>query len=381
MQLDKMAFQIPLPRGVQAFASGANRAAEIRGFARLGIPVGVSVNHLNDAAIAELIALRQPVMLDSGAFSEVVFTREGPRVTSRITDQEWRRRLGIYLRLSASLHANAMLVVPDQVGNQEETLRRLKTYRVELSSLADMGAILLLPLQVGALSHSEFLQAAELAAGVPLTPAMPMRKAATSVAALAEFIQEVKPDRIHLLGMGLDNRQAGNILRLIRHFSPGTAISLDSNRIRAVTGNRRPLTILEAQLRAAETRCLSREVDSSVLDMAGKILDYTEHIAVPSAWCTPQQLTEIAVATAMLPREFESFLRDPDKFLQTSFRGSTEALWNDHPLMNLELDRAWEDYVHKTIRSSIRTAAIVGVFQHSPARRLNSSMRGNEDGE
>ena len=44
-------FRTPLPVGVQVFASGANRQCEIRGFARLGIPVGVSVNHLQQGAI------------------------------------------------------------------------------------------------------------------------------------------------------------------------------------------------------------------------------------------------------------------------------------------------------------------------------------------
>ncbi len=55
MLFDLLDFHRPLPDGVVVFASGASREPEIRGFARVGIPVGVSVNHLNEDAIAALI--------------------------------------------------------------------------------------------------------------------------------------------------------------------------------------------------------------------------------------------------------------------------------------------------------------------------------------
>jgi hypothetical protein len=54
MLFDVSEFTRPLPVGVHVFASGANRESEIRGFSRLGISVGVSVNHLNAAALAAL---------------------------------------------------------------------------------------------------------------------------------------------------------------------------------------------------------------------------------------------------------------------------------------------------------------------------------------
>lgn len=46
MLFDLSEFRKPLPTGVLVFASGANRESEIRGFARLGISVGVSVAYL-----------------------------------------------------------------------------------------------------------------------------------------------------------------------------------------------------------------------------------------------------------------------------------------------------------------------------------------------
>ena len=59
-------------------------------------------------------------MIDSGAFSEVAFTSEGPRIVSRITRKEWKRRLGIYIRLAESLREKATLVAPDQVEIREK---------------------------------------------------------------------------------------------------------------------------------------------------------------------------------------------------------------------------------------------------------------------
>jgi len=164
-------------------------------------------------------------MIDNGAFSEVVFIDEGPRIVSPVTDQEWRRRLRLCVRLASSLREKAFVVAPDQVGSQQETLRRLSRYRSELAIIANVGSILLLPLQVGPTSHAEFYEAAMLVAGVPLTPAMPMRKAAMSVADVVKFIEHVRPPHIHLLGIGVDNRRAPKLLRAIEHYSaaPGSA--------------------------------------------------------------------------------------------------------------------------------------------------------------
>jgi len=90
------------PAYVQVFASGANRETEIRGFSRPGIPVGVSVNHLNPAAIEALLELQQPVMIDSGAFSEVGFAANGISAKAPIDQAEWTHRLST--GTASSLH-------------------------------------------------------------------------------------------------------------------------------------------------------------------------------------------------------------------------------------------------------------------------------------
>ncbi len=365
MLFDVSAFRTSLPKGVQVFASGANRLAEIRGFAKLGIPVGVAVNHLGESAITELIELQRPVMIDSGAFSEVVFTAAGARIVSLITDDEWRRRLALYLRLASSLREKTMLVAPDQVGSQQETLRRLRWYRAELAEIVDTGAVLLLPLQVGEISHVEFFETAQLAAGMPLTPAMPMRKAVTTAEALMKFVRDVRPPHLHLLGIGIENRRADVLIRAIRHFSPDTSISMDSNRLRARVGVDRPLTITEAELRRAETERVYGAVDSPVLALSGDGLDYTDLIASPSLWCLHHRLREVAAAVGLSAADTEAFVSDPDGFLQSALGNDADVLWHEHPMMGFELDRMWERFVEETVRSGIRTAAIVSVFADS----------------
>src|ERR1700733_15020912 len=151
MLFDLSQYRKPLPVDVQVFASGANRESEIRGFAHLGIPVGVSASHLNDAAESALIELNQPVMIDSGASSEVRFTERGPDTVAPIDENEWHRRLDVYIRLASALGGLALVVAPDKVGDQQETLARLARYHAELAIIASQGATILLPLQVGAM--------------------------------------------------------------------------------------------------------------------------------------------------------------------------------------------------------------------------------------
>jgi len=362
---DSNPFRSPLPKNVSVFASGSNRVAEIRGFSKLGMPVGVSVNHLTESAIQTLIHLGQPVLVDSGAFSEVSFERGELHVVAPISDADWQKRLAIYLRLAESLGEEALMVAPDQVGNQQETLKRLSRYRVELAQIASTGAILLLPLQVGELSHAEFFREAVRVAGVPLTPAATMKKAPTSNDALIEFLQQVKPTHLHLLGIGIENRRAARLIRVLRHYAPEVRLTLDSNRLRATTGKHRSLTMKETELRECGLDDLYGAVDSPVLAATGERLDYTDLIAMPSLWASNQDLRNIAVAAGFSVNQSAAFLSDPDGFLQQPWPDNEDITWIEHPLTSAALDRFWVNYAAATVRSSVRTAAIISVFAGS----------------
>jgi hypothetical protein len=345
------------------FASGVNRLAEMRGFARLGLPFGASAAELNDEAIYFLESLQQPVLIDSGAFSEVVFGPKGATVVQPIAAHNWRRRLAIYLRLGRALGTNAFVVAPDRVGDQVETLRRLDAYKCELKAIAATGAQVLIPLQVGELSNPEFFHAANRAAGISMVPAMPMKKKATEIDALVSFVRQVTPPAMHLLGIGITQRKGQELLKILTHFLPDAQISLDSNRLRAVIGQNRPLTVAERKLRAEPVDGCFSEVDSTALSAAGERVDYTDLIASPSLWADPAALRAIA---ALLPsaRAMQEFAANPDLFLQQD-EPDTELAWIENPLIAAELDRQWLRFVERSVAKSIRTAAIIEVFGDS----------------
>jgi hypothetical protein len=355
-------------REFTAYASGVNEAREIAGFALAGVPVGASASNLREAAIQGILHSQGPVFLDSGAFSEVRFSPQAQRmeIVNRIAPREWRRRLDIYLRVARALGDRLSVVAPDCVGDQAETLKRLALYRPELQQLVGLGAKILIPLQVGALSHEEFYAEATAVAGVPLVPAFTMKKAVTSEDDAARFLLNVRPERIHLLGMGPQNSRAPRVVEMIGRCSPLTEISMDSNRLRAVTGKKRTMTVLERDFRRGLPEDLYREVSSPVLDAAQVRLDYTECIYSPGDWAIRDILREIAISSGFSLSEMHAFFADPNSFIARTMPSSDVCYW-EHPLVDFALDRAWRKYVGQVIDANARTAAIQQTFQQTTA--------------
>ena len=222
------------------FASGTNRPAEIRGFAGIRHPIGVAAPELSEEAIRELEALSGegiPVFVDSGAFSEVEFSAAGPVVVRPITHEDWLSRLGLYRRLARALGSALHVVAPDMVGNQAITLERLTRYRREIAELAELGAVVLVPIQKGDLNQAEFhAQVSRVLAEVAWTPALPCKKAATTPAEIVAFCGSVKPARVHLLGLGNTNVHSARVIAGIEAVSPKTLVQQDSCAIRANVG-------------------------------------------------------------------------------------------------------------------------------------------------
>ena len=349
---------------VTAFASGVNEAREVAGFALAGVPIGASASNLREDAIQAILRSAGPVFLDSGAFSEVQFSPQTQRmeIVNRIAPREWRRRLDIYLRVARSLGNRLSVVAPDCVGDQAETLKRLAQYRPELQQLAELGAQILIPLQVGTLTHEEFYAEATAVAGITLVPAFTMKKAVTSEEDAARFLLSVRPERLHLLGMGRQNSRAPRVVAMIRRCSPLTKISMDSNRLRAVTGKKRTMTVLERDFRSGSPEDLYSEVNSPVLSAAQVRLDYTDCIYSPGDWATRDMLREIAISSGFSLSEMHAFFADPNGFIARPMPETGIFYW-EHPIVDLALDQAWRKYVGEVINANVRTAAIQQTFQ------------------
>jgi len=214
------------------FASGSNRPAEIRGLARAGADIGVVAGELSENALVELEALAGSdvlVFVDSGAFSEVEF-RDGEFV--KVRDINWGDVFRVYRRLARALGNQLFLVAPDRVGCQTTTLARLAAFRDEIDALGRLGARVLVPVQKGALSQAAFArEIGRTLAGASWLPAMPCKKAATTVDELAAFVRDAKPPHVHLLGLGIRNPKVADYVA-----AAGASVSLDSCWIAANAG-------------------------------------------------------------------------------------------------------------------------------------------------
>jgi hypothetical protein len=249
------------------FASGSNHAGEIRGWAGMGRDLGVAAPELSEAAVVELEALAGTdvaVFVDSGAFSEVTFGADGPKVVKPITDAEWLKRLALYERLATALGGQVHVVAPDQVGNQAVTLERLERYRAQLHTIAALGAHILVPVQKGDMSQADFMRAAEAIVGLDVVPSIPCKKAATTPEELGAFCADYKPTRMHLLGLGARGSRTPKYLAQVAELAPDAQVTLDSCVIRAHCNSDRRIGVarkIALGLKAAWTVAARKEFE------------------------------------------------------------------------------------------------------------------------
>lgn len=157
-----------LQMGHTYFASGSSAVADLRGLTRWLHPVGVSIPDLGERALVEvekLAGLEVPVFVDTGAFAEVEATTRGFHVVRPIDDGAWDTRVAVGLRIGRVLGAQAYVVAPDRVGDQVETLRRMRRHREAMGALRALGARVVVPLQRGARTTAAFDHACAEALG------------------------------------------------------------------------------------------------------------------------------------------------------------------------------------------------------------------------
>ncbi len=241
------------------FASGSSAPADIRGLARWLHPIGVSIPALSAPALVEVertAHLSIPVFVDTGAFSEVAMKAGRPVVVAPITDEVWKERIAVELRVASALGPMAYVVAPDCVGDQAETLRRMTRFADEVRELRGRGARVVVPLQRGAMSTSAFDAACSTALGFDdYVRAIPGNKDAMPLFELEAFLRASRPAALHVLGMGPRSSSFPAFCDLLHRHGRGVAVSYDSNLIAAQVGRSngrggapRPLTALQAAL-------------------------------------------------------------------------------------------------------------------------------------
>lgn len=236
--------------GVVYFASGTNLDGEIQGADRGGHHLGVAVPELSRHSHWALHTRTgtTKIFVDSGAFSEVGFGPNGPFIAREITHDEWVKRLDAYLDLSGALGKRLFVVAPDCVAHQKETFERLERYAATVRRIArgecyehakhyGEGSNVIVPVQKGEVPMAEFWHRATTLLGLPnLIAGIPMKKDATTVSELEEFVRVARPDRIHLLGLGPESHGFAAAIAAIRKHCPDCSITCDSVLLRRLVG-------------------------------------------------------------------------------------------------------------------------------------------------
>jgi hypothetical protein len=362
--------EVPLPKNVMAFGSGANGLADMRGHANAGAPIGVAVTELSGRALENLKDLARdghPIFVDSGAFSEVNFGAGGPEVVKPITEEEWRKRLDKYLEIAKAAresgNSNVSFVAPDMVGSQDVTIQRLNKFSPEIQKVIAEGGSILIPLQNGELSPEEFWHRAvgdALHAGhgrqkedihnqmEHLVPAFPMNKAAADPQKILDFVANRNDyvKRIHLLGTSMSDAATRKVVTMLGQLYPELQITMDANKLRSNTA--------EIGDRAREVR---EELMSDAMgetEGANGKRDYTEEVYTPSNWANKTALNRIADQIAGFTPGFDrkEFLANPDQWLADNTNDWIDQTVTDEYLKS----------VGKDVRSLARQRAVTDVM-------------------
>lgn len=184
-----------------------------------------------------------------------------------------------------------------------------------------------------------------------------MKKAATTISAILKFLRDVSVPRIHLLGMGANNRLAKALVRLVTHAHPGIQISLDANKIRAALGEHRTITRTETQYCDELSAGWAGTVD--LREWGDGLHDMTEVVFQPSVWLKGLELKRAAESlTWLTSQQQQAFLQDPDSFVHAD---ENQSDWLDQTLLE-----CYFLFVKKHCRRSARTRAVFESLSNSP---------------
>lgn len=281
------------------YASGTNKPGEVRGMARAGRNIGVEADaclqRRCEAALLEVGRAYPAVRLfiDSGAFGEVGVVQGKIVVKKPITIPEWERRLALMERVGTVYGSRLLIMAPDRIGDQAETLRRLRWFRASgwLERFRRSGVEIAVVLQGGELDPVAFERAAAIALGWDgYTIAFPMRKGATPLPRVVDFVRRRSPRRVHLLGIGPSARKEGNkpsaaeLRRFLFDAFPEVRWSWDSSLIRQSVGRKDPRAYTMAQDLEREGVHLDALAGQVKFARGPFALDFTDMAAFPSLY-------------------------------------------------------------------------------------------------
>lgn len=347
------------------FASGSNHQGEIEGLAAVGMNIGVAAQEVNDAAVVALLAVPAgvSVFVDSGAFSEVLFD-PAPRIAFPISDAEWERRLGLYAFLAAGLGSQLYPVAPDCVAHQRESLARLERYADEVRALRAAGANVIVPIQKGEMSMAAFdARAVEILGFDDFVRGVPMKKDATSVEDLVDFVVGAGVKRLHLLGIGPKSPKWDDVVDALAAAAPALDVSADSVWLKSLVGKSngaggapRAWTKVQDEMWANELA--PRAFHDDAIDYSDNVLDGLNEWAGPAE--RRRLADELGAAGLLRAADVRSFRKDPhgwfcagDDRVNDWSMAVVDGAWQRHYFAEIVVERKRESIIRMVPRGQL----------------------------
>jgi hypothetical protein len=290
-----------------------------------------------------------PVFIDSGAFSEL----DGPTIPTKLLDQVVEHQVEAAQRLGPL----ALIVLPDKVGSQPATLRRLRRYKKQINAILDTGARGTVVVHRGRMSGPRFVrEVAKVLGRRDFTLGFPTVRAAVEPSQIAQALDEISwhPPGVHLLGMGDRHPRLGEYLGALSGLPAGTWVSTDAVVIRRLVGRESGLKPLTEQQDIARAE-IQYEAWGEVGDpLVGEGVDRTEMLPFPSDWMKPGEIQQVAkkmkrevglAGPLWSAKEVALWRSDPTEYrhlLQDAIDEDTDdKAYTKLYLLDLWLEQAW----------------------------------------
>lgn len=342
-----------------------------------------------------------PLFIDTGAFGEA---KEGGKP---ITHRDWVHKLDTVYQLASRAGPNATLlyaVAPDKVGDQAQTLARLRHYRPKVKQIQNTGAHVIVGLQPGALSLSQMHDEVDQILGGDWLPGIPMTNLSGMTQQIFEdYIREKKPARIHLLGAGPRNQRLMTWgYKALRELSPRTRVQMDTspfgytavraaikqNRGQILQGmaqSRRHGYTIKAPWRADPVdawlhslrpeRFPATEVYARSVWM---LQDYTDLIGRVSDYTTPEERRQIGEDVGLDPLDTLLFTLRPEWFLSEYAPDGEEGRWGEDRVLEQAIERAYDAHMARKQAPYARFLALETLLS-DPEFSLQPRFRGPND--
>ena len=247
----------------RAYSAGMSANGDLMKGIEAQAPIGISLDSLSAANLKTLVQYAASggyVFVDTGAFA---VRQRNAKVVEAASKAE-QQQAGLFgdetkqealnddqvMKQLQTLHdmiqnngiqpENVMMVMPDAVGDVEETFRLLEKHAEQLQLMMAEGAKFIMPIQTGSgysadqvyLKVIDILQQGDPNKFVSFITGIPSNADAMSSEDVGKLLKTIRGERIHILG-AVSEETAGPRLKQIADSGEAFDITMDANVIRA----------------------------------------------------------------------------------------------------------------------------------------------------